>query len=72
MADRPKQISLTARELSILEHIAKGRTTHQIADALCLSPETIKWYRKRMLSKFSSSTSAEMVHNAIGLGLLEK
>lgn len=54
-------VSLTKRELSILKEVSAGRTTPMIAEALHLSPETVKWYRKQLLCKFSAATSAEMV-----------
>lgn len=58
-------ILLTKREHSILEGVAEGKTTPQIAAVLGLSPETVKWYRKQLLVKFSAATSAEMVRKAI-------
>ena len=58
-------IKLTRREKSILQEVALGRTTPQIAQELRLSPETVKWYRKQLLVKFSASTSAEVVRKAI-------
>ena len=58
-------IKLTRREKSILQEVAIGRTTPQIASDLELSPETVKWYRKQLLVKFSASTSAEVVRKAI-------
>ena len=60
-----KDLSLTKREGDILKEVAHGLTTPQIAAALCLSPETVKWYRKQLLTKFGASTSAEMVCKAI-------
>ena len=58
-------IKLTRREKSILQEIAIGRTTPQIAADLGLSPETVKWYRKQLLVKFSATTSAEVVRKAL-------
>ncbi len=58
-------IKLTRREKSILQEVAIGRTTPQIAQVLGLSPETVKWYRKQILVKFSAATSAEVVRKAI-------
>lgn len=69
MENNLRDFEFTARELSILKLIAKGFTTPQIADELCLSPETVKWYRKKMLSKTASTTSAEMVRKSIGFGI---
>ena len=60
-----KDIKLTRRERSILQEVALGRTTPQIAADLGLSPETVKWYRKQLLVKFSATTSAEVVRKAI-------
>ena len=59
------EITLTRREISILKEVANGLTTPQIAAALGLSAETVKWYRKQMLTKFGANTSAEMIRMAI-------
>ena len=61
---------LTGRERQIVRYIAQGMTTPQIAEALSLSPETVKWHRKKILAKFSASTSAEMVRMSIEQGIL--
>lgn len=66
-----KTEKLTQRELTILKKVADGLTTPQIAAELKLSPETVKWYRKQLLSKFSSTTSAEMVLKAVQLNILK-
>ncbi|MBR3405628.1 MAG: DNA-binding response regulator, partial [Bacteroidales bacterium] len=42
----------------------------QIADALNLSGETIRWYRKRLLEKFDVSNSPELVSRAKEAGLI--
>ncbi len=70
MKDRDFESLLTNRELGILRSIAQGLTTPKIAEELHLSPETVKWHRKRMLAKFSATTSAEMVRRAIEAGIL--
>ena len=51
--------------MSILQVVAIGRTTPQIAVNLGMSPETVKWYRKQLLVKFSATTSAELMRKAI-------
>lgn len=58
-------VKLTQREKSILQKVAIGQTTPQIALSLGLSPETVKRYRKQLLVKFSATTSAELVRKAI-------
>ena len=48
----------------------EGKTNPQIAAALFLSPETIKWYRKKLLAKFDVPTSAALVSKAKDMGLV--
>lgn len=61
---------LSAREKEILDLLAKGYTTPQIAEAISLSPETVKWYRKKMLVKFDVSNTAELVISARKAGII--
>ena len=63
-------MNLTERENFILRRIAEGKTSVEIADELGLKNETIKWYRKRMLSKFQATSSLDMVMKAIGMKIL--
>lgn len=60
-ASEKSAIPISDREAEILDLLAKGYTTVQIADCLCLSPETIKWYRKKLLAKFDVANTAELV-----------
>ena len=55
---------LSAREKEILDLLSKGYTSPQIAEAPHLSPETIKWYRKKLLVKFDVANVAELVIRA--------
>ena len=52
---------LSEREKEILDLLAKGYTTPQIANGMGLSPETVKWYRKKLLVKFDASNTAELI-----------
>ena len=61
---------LTAREKEILDLLAKGYTAPQIAEALSLSPETIRWYRKRLLEKFDVANTPELIFQARELGVI--
>jgi DNA-binding CsgD family transcriptional regulator len=60
-APSPDAPALSDREKEILDLLSKGYTTPQIAEALCLSPETVKWYRKKLLVKFDVANTAELV-----------
>lgn len=55
------KLKLTDRDLEILRLLGQGCTSAQIAEKLSLSPETIKWYRKRLLTKLDADNTAEMM-----------
>ena len=55
----PHRERLTPRQLEILQHIAAGETTGEIADRLYLSPETVRWHVKAILRKLKARTRAE-------------
>ncbi|MBQ4198049.1 MAG: helix-turn-helix transcriptional regulator [Bacteroidales bacterium] len=65
-----RNIQLSKKETRILQLIAEGKTSPQIADLMCLSLNTIKWYRKKLKSKLDASNPAQMIRKAIELGLL--
>lgn len=52
---------LNEKEIVIARYAAEGMTASEIADAMCLSPETIRWYRKRMLRKTEAKNIAELI-----------
>jgi len=69
----PQEIpELTERESDVLRLISDGLTNPQIAEKVFLSPETIKWYRRKLLAKFDAANSAELIRKASDMGLLKK
>ena len=64
------ETTLTERETEILPLIATGMTSPQIADKLFLSLSTIKWHRKRLLEKFDSANTAELISKAKEKGFI--
>ena len=58
-------VSLTAVEQSILRLVCDGMTNPQIAAQLNLSTETVNWYRKRLLAKFSVNNTVSLVRQAL-------
>lgn len=52
---------LTDIEKNILQLICDGYTNPEIADRLCISHETAKWYRKRLLAKYGAKNSVNLV-----------
>ena len=55
------EVKLNDREIQILRLMAEGKTTAAIAEAIFLSPETVKWYRKRLFTKFNVSNASELI-----------
>lgn len=51
---------LSTREAEVLEMIAKGLTTKQIAEALGLSPRTVESHRAAIAGKAGTSSAAEL------------
>ncbi|SEQ84507.1 Two-component response regulator, FixJ family, consists of REC and HTH domains [Loktanella sp. DSM 29012] len=51
---------LTEREAEVLEMVAKGLTTRQIADALSLSPRTVDSHRSAIGAKAGTTSAAEL------------
>ena len=60
--DIPK---LTRREKHILQLIAAGKTTRQIADELYISPLTVETHRRNLMQKMEVSNAAALVKAAI-------
>lgn len=52
--------SLTTRESEVLDRIAEGFTTRQIAEGLDLSPRTIESHRAAIGAKLGTTSQAEM------------
>lgn len=65
-----RTIRLTAKEQRILQMIANGYTSPQIAEEMCLSLPTIKWYRKKIRAKFDAETTIETIRMALEQGLI--
>lgn len=60
-SDLPLLPKLTKRETEILQLIAAGKTSNQIAEELFLSPLTIETHRKRMMSKFKTKNMMSLI-----------
>ncbi len=59
----------SAREFDIFRLLAKGLTTHKIADELCLGYKTVANYVTQIKKKLYITTVAELAHIAIMLGI---
>lgn len=56
---------LSSREREILQLIAKGRTSHQIADQLFIGKSTVDTHRKNMIRKLGLSGAGELLRYAV-------
>ncbi|MEQ1485278.1 response regulator transcription factor [Methyloglobulus sp.] len=63
--------TLTPKEFDVFCLLAKGLTTHKIADELCLGYKTVANYGTQIKSKFNASTIAELAHIANALGVIK-
>jgi DNA-binding NarL/FixJ family response regulator len=60
---------LSTRELEILQQVAQGRTNREIADALYLSPLTVKTHVSRILTKLRARDRVQLVVIAYQAGI---
>ena len=67
---RATELGITPRELEILEQIAKGLSTREIAAALFVSENTVKTHASRLFDKLSVNRRTQAVHEGKRLGLI--
>lgn len=60
---------LNTREIEVLQLVVEGKTSHDIAAVLDLSPDTIATYRKRIMNKLDIHDIPGLVKFAIAHGL---
>jgi len=61
--------TLSLREREVLQLVAEGKTSKEIAEILFLSPKTIETYRSRLMQKLGLKDTAGLVKFAIAQGL---
>ena len=62
---------LSDREFEVFMALAKGKTTNDIADTLCLSPRTVGTHLYNIKQKLNASNSAEIALIAMRSGLID-
>lgn len=58
----------TRREQEVLQAVAKGMNTHEIAGLLKISENTVETFRSRLIAKFNAKNGIDMVLKAISQG----
>ncbi len=61
---------LTERELEVLQLVAEGRTSQEVADRLFISVRTVETHRKHIMEKLGLHTPADLVKYALRQGLI--
>jgi DNA-binding CsgD family transcriptional regulator len=64
------ELGITPRELEILEQIASGKSTREIAAALFVSENTVKTHASRLFDKLNVNRRTQAVETGKRLGLI--
>jgi len=70
-SDSGDGIGLTDREVEILQRVAYGSTTRQVADDLGISAHTVKTHVDRIFEKLAANDRAQAVAIAVRRGLID-
>ncbi len=65
-------MALTPKEREVLELLARNLSNKEIALAMQIGEETIKWHLKNLFGKLAAGTRKQVVRRAEMLGLLER
>ncbi len=63
--------SLSEREREVLQLVAEGRSSKEIADVLSISPATVETHRAHLLQKLRLHNSVEVVRYATRRGIIQ-
>ena len=69
--ERPEVVALSKREQEILQKVAYGATTREVAHDLGISPHTVKTHLERIFEKLGANDRAQAVAIAIRGGIVE-
>jgi DNA-binding NarL/FixJ family response regulator len=68
----PPRPVLTARESEVIQLIAEGSSTKEIAHELCLGEKTIEKHRQRLMNKLGIHNIAGLTRYAVRQGVIER
>lgn len=63
-------LGISPRELEVLRHLAAGCSNKEIANALAVSPNTVKTHLARLYEKLEAARRTEAILKARDLGLI--
>jgi DNA-binding NarL/FixJ family response regulator len=71
VAEKPGEVSLSDREIEVLQQICKGLSNQEIADVLHISKRTVDKHRANLLEKTNCRNTASLVMYALKNKLIE-
>lgn len=69
-SDEGRREELTLRELDVLKRISEGKNTQEIAQELCVSPNTVDTHRRHLMEKLDARNVADLIMTAISRGII--
>ena len=63
---------LTTRQREVLQLVAEGRSSKEVADILHVSPRTVEFHKYRMMEALGLRTTAELVQYAVKHGIISR
>ena len=69
--DRQESIKLTKREIEILQDIARGKSSKEIAEKRHISLSTVLTHRKNLMAKTNAHSAARLVVYAVHHGYIQ-
>jgi two-component system NarL family response regulator len=70
LAERPPHSAPSARELEVLQLIAKGLSNREIGEALGITEATVKWHVNMILSRLGVADRTEAIVAALQRGII--
>ena len=64
------KVALSPRQREVLQLLAEGKTSKEIATSLNISPRTAEFHKYRMMEQLKIKTSAELIQYALKQGLV--
>jgi DNA-binding NarL/FixJ family response regulator len=67
-----EQPQLTQRQREVLQLLAEGRSTREIATVLQISPRTVEFHKYRIMEDLGIKTVADLIKYAINKGIVSQ
>ena len=66
-----KQVRLTPREREVVQLLAEGKTSKEVANKLDISVKTAETHRSRIMAKLALRSVTELVRYAVRNGIIQ-